>query len=112
MTMDEMNELTTKFAVQEQKLEAILETTREIQAVVTTMQKDFNALKSTTAVQDERLLSQEKRLEHVELRVEKNSNELVRLEASTAAALKTSRWVSAAICTVLSLLIAAIGVFK
>ena len=112
MTMEELNELTTKFAVQEQKLEAILETTRKIQVVVTNMQQDFNALKSTTAVQDERLLSQEKRLDHVEMRVEKNSDELVRLEASTAAALKTSRWVSAAICTILSLLIAAIGVFK
>ena len=34
MTVDEMNELSTRLAVQEQKLEAILETTKGIQTTL------------------------------------------------------------------------------
>mgnify|MGYP004642099689 CR=1 FL=1 len=109
MTVDDMNELTTKLAVQEQKLEVILETTKEIQSVVVNMQENLNLLNKKNAVQDEKIIIHERKIEHLESKIEKNSNDIARLEANASSALRTSRWIGAIFVTIATLSISVLG---
>lgn len=111
MTVDEMNELSTRLAVQEQKLEAILETTKGIQTTLVGMQECLNSLDSRSAVQNEQIVVHEKKISHLESRVEKNSNDIARLEANANSALKTSRLIGVVLISMATLIVSVFGLF-